>query len=84
MKITTLNIRHGGSKKRNPLIIDYLLTKNSDLIILTEFINNENGKQIIKQLGSRGYQTQASNPDGGHGSFIASKENFNLINIDNR
>ena len=57
MKITNLNIRLGGCKRRNPLILDYLLKTNSDLIILTEFIYNESGKQIIEELESINQKT---------------------------
>ncbi|MDO9045521.1 MAG: hypothetical protein Q7U35_09470 [Methanobacteriaceae archaeon] len=84
MKIINLNIRSGGSKRRNPLIIDYLLKNEPDLIILTEFIYNESGKQIIEELESHGYQTQPSNIDGGYGSFIASKIEMNVEKVEDR
>ncbi|RJS48519.1 MAG: hypothetical protein CIT03_08040 [Methanobacterium sp.] len=84
MKITNLNIWHGGSQNRNPLIIDYLLSTKSDLMVLTEFINKENGKEIIQALELEGYQTQVSNTDGGYGLLIASNMNFITENSDDR
>ncbi|QUH22391.1 hypothetical protein HYG87_00735 [Methanobacterium alkalithermotolerans] len=84
MRITNLNIWHGGSQKRNPLIIDYLLSTKSDLMVLTEFINKDGGKEIIHALESEGYQTQVSNTDGGYGSLIASNMNFIKVNSEDR
>jgi exonuclease III len=84
MKISNLNIRLGGSKRRNPLILDYLLKSDSELIILTEFIYNESGKQIIKELESHGYQTQPSNTEGGYGSFIASRIEMKVEKVEDR
>ncbi|MDP3035692.1 MAG: endonuclease/exonuclease/phosphatase family protein [Methanobacteriaceae archaeon] len=84
MKIINLNIRSGGSKRRNPLIIDYLLKNEPDLIILTEFIYNESGKQIIKELESHGYQTKPSNIDGAYGSFIASRIEMKVEKVEDR
>lgn len=46
MRITNLNIWHGGSKNRNPLIIDYLLSSNSDLMVLTDLLI----KRMVRRL----------------------------------
>ncbi|MBU4606970.1 MAG: endonuclease/exonuclease/phosphatase family protein [Methanobacterium sp.] len=53
-------------------------------MVLTEFINKESGNEIIKVLESKGYQTQASNLDGGYGSLIASNMNFITVNSEDR
>lgn len=84
MKIINLNIRSGGSKRRNPLILDYLLKNKPDLIILTEFIYNESGKQIIAELESHGYQTKPSNIDGAYGSFVASRIEMIVEKVEDR
>jgi len=83
MRILNFNIRFGGGK-RTPKIIDYMLTNDFDMIVLTEFINNSNGREIIDKLVDKGYKTQPSNQDGKLGSFIACKENFVTKNIEDR
>lgn len=83
MKIVNFNIRLGG-QKRTPQIIDYLIDNDFDLIILTEFIKNDNGNAIIHNLKNQGYYTQVSNEDGGYGSFIASKNDFLTKSIEDR
>ena len=83
MKILNFNIRFGG-EKRTYKIVDYLLNNDFDMIVLTEFIKNNNGKEIIDKLVARGYKTQPSNEDGKLGSFIASKEDFVTKNVQDR
>ena len=83
MRILNFNIRFGG-QKRTPEIINYLINNDFDLIILTEFVKNNNGKDIIHNLISQGFNTQASNEDGGYGSFIASKNKFLTKSIEDR
>ncbi|MFZ0442672.1 MAG: endonuclease/exonuclease/phosphatase family protein [Methanobacterium sp.] len=75
MRILNFNIRFGG-EKRTYKIVDYLLNHDFDMIVLTEFIKNDNGKEIIDKLVKKGYKTQPSNENGELGSFIASKEEF--------
>ena len=75
MRILNFNIRFGG-EKRTYKIVDYLLNNDFDMIVLTEFIKNDNGKEIIAKLVEKGYKTQPSNENGELGSFIASKEEF--------
>ena len=75
MKLISLNLRFGG-QKRTPQIIDYLLDEDADLMVLTEFMMNEKGKDIIPKISQKGYNTKPSNNDGSMGSFIASKNDF--------
>ena len=83
MRILNFNIRFGG-EKRTYKIVDYLLNNDFDMIVLTEFIKNDNGKEIIAKLVEKGYKTQPSNENGELGSFIASKEEFITKNIEDR
>lgn len=83
IKILTFNIKLGG-QNRTPKIIDYLLSNHFDLIILTEFIMNDNGQKIIQRLTNEGYKTQASNEEEGYGSFIASKNGFMTKKVEDR
>ena len=83
MRIVNFNIRFGG-QKRTPEIINYLISNDFDLIILTEFIENDNGNDINNSLTNQGFHTQASNEDGGYGSFIASKNDFITKSLEDR
>lgn len=83
MRILNFNIRFGG-EKRTVKIVDYLLNNDFDMIVLTEFVKNDNGLEIIDKLVERGYKTQPSNENGELGSFIASKEEFVTKNVEDR
>lgn len=83
MRILNFNIRLGGGK-RTPQILNYLTSNDFDLIVLTEFIKNNNGEEIINSLRNFGYRTEVSNEEGGYGSFIASKEEFVTKSIEDR
>ncbi len=83
MKTVNFNIRFGG-QKRTPEIINYLISNDFDLIILTEFIKNDNGNDIINSLINQGFYTQTSNEDNGYGSFIASKNDFLTKSLEDR
>ena len=83
MRILNFNIRFGG-EKRTYKIVDYLLNHDFDMIVLTEFIKNDNGKEIIDKLVKKGYKTQPSNENGELGSFIASKEEFIPRNVEDK
>ncbi|MDP3066710.1 MAG: hypothetical protein Q8N08_08225, partial [Methanobacteriaceae archaeon] len=54
------------------------------MIVLTEFIKNDNGQQIIQKLADMGYKTEISNDDGRNGSFIASKDEFVTRKVEDR
>ena len=83
MRILNFNIRFGG-EKRTSKIVDYLLSNDFDMIVLTEFIKNDNGKEIISKLVDKGYKTQPSNENGDLGSFIASREPFVVKTVEDR
>ncbi len=83
MRILNFNIRFGG-QKRTLEIINYLISNDFDLIILTEFVKNDNGRDINNSLTNQGFHTQVSNEDGGYGSFIASKNDFVTKSIEDR
>jgi exodeoxyribonuclease III len=83
MRILNFNIRFGG-EKRTTKILDYLLNNDFDMIVLTEFIKNDNGQEIIDKLVEKGYNTQPSNEDGKLGSFIACKDTFKTLNVMDR
>jgi exonuclease III len=55
MKLVTLNIRHGGGK-RISAILAYLKSLDADVIILTEFRENSNAKQLRSGLAATGLQ----------------------------
>ncbi len=78
MKIVTWNIRIGGSKSSFDVIINYLNEHHSDIIILTEFYNNEKREAIKKGLFASGYvwQNVISGFQGGDSILIASKLYF--------
>ena len=83
MRILNFNIRFGG-EKRTSKIVDYLLNNDFNMIVLTEFVKNDNGQEIITKLVEKGYKTQPSNENGELGSFIACKETFITKNIEDR
>jgi exodeoxyribonuclease-3 len=83
MRILNFNIRFGG-EKRTSKIVDYLMSNDFDMIVLTEFIKNDNGKEIISKLVDKGYKTQPSNENGDLGSFIASREPFVVKTVEDR
>ncbi|WP_210527302.1 endonuclease/exonuclease/phosphatase family protein [Rubellimicrobium arenae] len=59
MKITTLNLRHGGASRISALG-DWLEGTQSDAIVCTEFRNGASGDQLAKRLGRAGYVHQFS------------------------
>ena len=83
MRILNFNIRFGGGK-RTQEILDYILNNDFDLIVLTEFVNNDKGQIIIDNLDDKGYTTQSSNEDTNLGCFIACKEDFVTNNVEDR
>jgi len=83
MRILNFNIQFGGGN-RIQLILDYILSNDFDLIVLTEFVKNNHGHEIIDNLVDKGYKTQASNEDKNLGSFIACKEDFIVKKVEDR
>ena len=55
MKILTWNIRHGG-RRRLEAILDRLFRHDADIIVLTEFRNNDAGEKIQEQLDTAGWE----------------------------
>lgn len=57
MKLVTLNIRHGGGA-RVKSILNAIEVHNPDILLLTEFRNNDNGNLIRRSLKENGYVYQ--------------------------
>lgn len=76
----TWNIRHGGTKKKLNDIIQSFIYHNADINIITEFRDNESGKQLINTLKENGwtFQTTSNPPKNKNGILIASKVPFTL------
>jgi exodeoxyribonuclease-3 len=55
MVILSLNIRHGGGGRLTK-ILDYIISMNADIVVLTEFRNNKNSHTIKETLKSHAYQ----------------------------
>lgn len=77
MKITTWNLRHGGGS-RTDQIISTLKKLISDILVLTEFRNNEYGQKIKAALTNFGYSNlYTTNADSKLNSvLIASRQIF--------
>ena len=54
MRILSLNIRHGGGTRLTK-ILDYIISMNADIVVLTEFRNNKNSHTIKETLKSHSY-----------------------------
>ena len=55
MLILSLNIRHGGGSRLTK-ILDYIISMDADVVVLTEFRNNKNSHTIKETLKSHSYQ----------------------------
>ncbi|MGM9925339.1 MAG: endonuclease/exonuclease/phosphatase family protein [Bacillus sp. (in: firmicutes)] len=75
MKVLSWNIRQGGANGRFKPIADALLKYNADVVILTEFWEDEKGDYIKKHLAEAGYTYQATHqaPFKVNSVFLASK-----------
>jgi len=81
MKITTLNLHHGGGQ-RIDLCIEYLVTTRSDVLVLTEFRNNQNGIKLKQHLKDNGFSFFFSPTEGSNNSIlIATRTNAYLDSI---
>lgn len=58
MRVLTWNVRQGGSKSPFYSIINYLVEHDADVMVLTEFVDNEKGKALAKNLYAAGYTYQ--------------------------
>lgn len=54
LKITSLNLQHGGGPRISK-IVDYLTKTESDILVLTEFRIGKTGNALIKLLRNEGY-----------------------------
>lgn len=73
LKILTWNIRQGG-KKAIRQIVDSLLSHHADLIVLTEYKNNDAGMYLISELKQAGqlYIQSSQPPNKENGVLIVS------------
>ncbi len=80
LEILSWNIQQGGGS-RTLKIASYLVNKNPNIIILSEFKNNANGAQIRSQLFKNDYIHQAVSPASKdlNGVLLASKHAFNSV-----
>jgi len=80
MKILTWNIRHGGKKSEIDNIIKSLIRHNTDISIITEFRENDNGNRIRAELQKLGwsYQYSSSPPENQNGILVLSKIDFKI------
>lgn len=56
LRIATLNIRHGGNKHADALTAR-LLGYDADVLVVTEFRDNDTGARLISHLQGAGYDT---------------------------
>jgi len=80
LNILSWNIQQGGGS-RILKIASYLVNKNPNIIILSEFKNNANGAQIRAHLFKYDYVHQAVSPASKdlNGVLLASKHPFNSV-----
>ena len=84
MKIVTQNLRHGGAE-RVKLLLDYILSIDPDMIILTEFQEQNLSGQLIKEaLEKQHYFLAWSNDYKSNGVLIASRKEFLVEKNDSR
>lgn len=78
MKIHTWNIRHGGKKSEIDNIIKSFKRHNADIIVVTEFRENDNAEKIKNDLKQSGwiYQFSSLPPKKQNGILILSKVKF--------
>jgi len=77
LKILSWNIQQGGGS-RTLKIISYIINSRSEIIILSEFKQNDNGTKIRTALLKAGFWHQAAShaPRGENGVLLASKHRF--------
>ena len=76
-RILSLNIRHGGGLRINKLI-DWILAKSADILVIPEYQGNPNGEQLKSALNGAGFQVESLVRLGprANGVLFASKEPF--------
>ncbi len=81
MKITSLNIRHGGGR-RIPNIIDWVDKCDADFVMFSEWRPNQCGKVLARAMQDRGYKTQGtSQGPSANGILIASRRSQMVSSI---
>jgi exonuclease III len=82
MRIATLNIRQGGGKRVFGLT-SFVGALNPDCLLLTEFRNNQSGRELSEQLGRLGfsYQTELSGDPGINQLRWFSKHPFEVMRL---
>jgi exodeoxyribonuclease-3 len=80
MKVLTWNIRHGGSKQHLQTISATLIQHAPDMMVLTEFRDNEKGRVIQQTLDDAGWNRQVTSnpPPKTNGILIALKETYSV------
>lgn len=82
MKMISLNLWFGGGD-RTDLILDYLIKNQPDLIVLSEYQNNSNGKKIKETLKKYDFKLEESVNDY-LGVLVASKRPFTIKETNSR
>lgn len=74
LKLLTWNIRQGG-KKAIDQIVTSLVVHNADVVVITEFKENQSGKYLINALQRSGweYHVSSSPPNKENGVLVLSK-----------
>jgi exodeoxyribonuclease III len=80
MKISSWNIRQGGSQQRLPKILSAILNHNPDVCVLSEYTEGEKGHWLKEKLFQHGYLHSAtSSPnDKTYGLILVSKHPISL------
>lgn len=76
-RIATLNTRHGGTRSAEALATR-LLGYDADLLVVTEFRNNDAGTRLLGRLEAAGYATTHPNTEPNQNTvLIASRHAIN-------
>lgn len=81
MRLLTWNVGVGGVQSQFYSIINHLLDHHADIIVLTEYVDNDKGRAIAKSLFASGYtfQTKHNSPYRAECVFVASKIDFDDV-----
>lgn len=74
MRLVTLNIRQGGGRRTSKLV-EYLISQDADLLVLSEYRPNEYGRVVRKELFDAGF---------GFFACAGTLENINSVAIASR
>jgi exodeoxyribonuclease-3 len=81
-RIVSLNLRHGGGHRIGALI-DWLLAQEADIVVLSEWQANGNGRVITTELSAADYGVfgRAKPESRANGVMIAAKEQFTAASV---